>query len=102
MHFYLLIYLAACLLPSLLTNILAINSIYKEILLNIDWKFLQNATWNIAQIFVCLFYISYSDQYQLKEMFCSSHADFSQFTPIYLPKILENAPAHVLSYAPVI
>ena len=53
MHFYLLIYLAACLLPSLLTNILAINSIYKEILLNIDWKFLQNATWNIAQILSC-------------------------------------------------
>ena len=45
----------------------------------------------------CLFCISYSVQYQLKEMYYSSQADFSQFTPIYVPKTPENAPAQILT-----
>ena len=40
-----------------------------------------------------LVYISYSDQYQLKEMYYYSHADFSQLTPINVPQNPENAPA---------
>ena len=42
MHFHLLKYISFY--PSLLTYLLIINSIYEEMLLNIDWKFLQNHT----------------------------------------------------------
>ena len=36
-------------------------------------------------------------QYQLKKMFDSCHVNFSEFTPMHMSKILENAPVQVLT-----
>ena len=46
--------------------------------------------------YVCLVCISYSDQYKLQEVYYINHIDFSQFTPMCVPKNLSNAPAQVL------
>ena len=126
---YLFTSIFACLPASFfLTSIVTINSIYKNILLGVDWKFLQNQTKNIAQIlswpindydlrktliaswttlsgrseldFIMEMYISSifpTAQYQLKEMFDNSHVNFSEFTPMHVSKILENAPVQVLT-----
>ena len=111
-----------------LTYIVTINSIYKNILLGVAWKFFQNQTKKIAQIlswpindydlrktliarwatlsgrseldFIMKTYVSSifsTAQYQLKEMFDSSHVNFSEFTPMHMSKILENAPVQVLT-----
>ena len=48
---HILIWLLSWFLPSLLSYLLIISSIYKEMMLKVDWKFLQNHTYK-AIIFV--------------------------------------------------
>ena len=43
-------YLLTCLLDCLLASLLIINSTYKEMLFNVDWKFLQKYIQKISQI----------------------------------------------------